>query len=384
MRSANLLFLMISVCSVSHAEPSDREPAGTGVTPVVAPAPAESTWEGFRIEGSVDFYTMYNFNKPAPKTATPTAAAPQVQNKYRVFDIYHDDLQLAFARLLVQKSTGRGNVVLDFAYGPSMMVVSGTKADASQINLKQAYLNFMVSDVLNFDAGRFVTPVGYEVIESEANWNHSRGLLFGYLVPFWHAGVKLNYKPSAEWAGSAYVVNGWNNSYEDNRQKCYGLQLAWTRPSSTAIVINLLSGPDAVPASVDAAQPTEVRSVFDATAVVNVTESLSVALNVDSLRHGDATAQGAAGYLRYDMNGRHAVTARFEHVRDPKDLAFQEGLTDGQNLASTTLTFEHKLDQKVWGRLEWRNDRSDHDVFTDTNGPRNSQSTLLLGLTAGF
>jgi hypothetical protein len=37
-----------------------------------------------------------------------------------------------------------------------------------------------------------VTPFGYEVVEAKDNFNISRGLLFGYAVPFSHTGLKAD------------------------------------------------------------------------------------------------------------------------------------------------------------------------------------------------
>ena len=52
--------------------------------------------------------------------------------------------------------------------------------------LKEVYASVLapVGKGLEIDAGKFVTPMGAEVIESDANWNYSRSLLFNYAIPF--------------------------------------------------------------------------------------------------------------------------------------------------------------------------------------------------------
>ena len=45
-------------------------------------------------------------------------------------------------------------------------------------------------------SGRFVTPIGAEVIESQDNWNYTRSILFGYAIPFNHTGVRATYAAS--------------------------------------------------------------------------------------------------------------------------------------------------------------------------------------------
>jgi len=57
-----------------------------------------------------------------------------------------------------------------------------------------------------------VTFLGYEVIESPANPNFSRGLLFTNAIPLTHTGVYADYKFNDTFEGKFGVVDGWNNS----------------------------------------------------------------------------------------------------------------------------------------------------------------------------
>ena len=61
--------------------------------------------------------------------------------------------------------------------------------------LKEAYVSYLapVGKGLQVDFGKFVTPMGAEVIESKDNWNYSRSILFGYAIPFYHFGVRAKY-----------------------------------------------------------------------------------------------------------------------------------------------------------------------------------------------
>ena len=82
------------------------------------------------------------------------------------------------------------------------------------IALEQALVKFRipVGNGLDVYAGKFVTFLGYEVIESPANPNFSRGLLFTNLIPLTHTGVYLDYKFNDEVEAKFGVVDGWNNS----------------------------------------------------------------------------------------------------------------------------------------------------------------------------
>tara|TARA_B110001454_G_C12723270_1_gene436146 strand:- start:21722 stop:23209 length:1488 start_codon:yes stop_codon:yes gene_type:complete len=377
---------------VKPVEPAVREVASV-FAPPPPPAPSKikeeeltniaNLFSGVSIKGSVDAYYAVNSNNPAPLTGTPTASAPQVQNKYHVFDTYHDDLQLSFARLQIQKRSDDVTTTLDFGYGPTMQIVSGTKTDAAQFNLKQAIIGYKPSDKVNIEIGRFVTFLGFELIETQDNWNYSRGLLFGYFVPFWHQGAKVTYSINDTVSVMGVVANGWNNSYEDNRNRSYGAQIAWVPSANGSLYVSALSGPDATPTNVNPDATIEVRTVVDVVGTYKPNDNLSLGFNFDYLSH-KKNATGVAGYLRYQIDPKWAVSPRIEVVEDKDNLAMGESLDGGQKLSSYTLTLERKLNPNLILRLEGRYDTSNNKVFTSNNEPKSSQTVGILGITASF
>ncbi|MBL7555982.1 MAG: outer membrane beta-barrel protein [Bdellovibrionaceae bacterium] len=114
-----------------------------------------------RFQFCTEFILTVNSNAPGALTGTPSVASPLVQNKYHVFDTYHDDLQLSFARLQIQKNTEDVTTTLDFGYGPTMQMVSGSKTDSAQLNLKQATIAYKPTDRLTIEVGRFVNFFGF-------------------------------------------------------------------------------------------------------------------------------------------------------------------------------------------------------------------------------
>ena len=75
-------------------------------------------------------------------------------------------------------------------------------------------------DKLQLDVGKFVTPIGAEVIESQDNWNYTRSILFGYAIPFYHVGRARDARRERQGSPLAgYLVNGWNNGSEINGDK---------------------------------------------------------------------------------------------------------------------------------------------------------------------
>jgi hypothetical protein len=103
----------------------------------------------------------------------------------------------------------------DSAFGGSTTSASSTTVSTSYpIALEQALVKFRipVGNGLDIYAGKFVTFLGYEVIESPANPNFSRGLLFTNAIPLTHTGVYADYKFNDTFEAKFGVVDGWNNS----------------------------------------------------------------------------------------------------------------------------------------------------------------------------
>jgi hypothetical protein len=72
--------------------------------------------------------------------------------------------------------------------------------NTSVFDLQEAYLSYKipVGSGLTVKAGKFVTLLGYEVVESPNNLNFSRSFLFTFATPLTHVGALASYSP-VEW-----------------------------------------------------------------------------------------------------------------------------------------------------------------------------------------
>ena len=98
---------------------------------------------------------------------------------------------------------------------------------------------------MQWDAGKFVTPLGAEVIESQDNWNYTRSILFGYAIPFYHLGVRATVPVTDKVTIAGYLVNGWNNASEVNGDKTVGASLTLKPSAKITWVVNDLVGKEA-------------------------------------------------------------------------------------------------------------------------------------------
>jgi hypothetical protein len=128
-------------------------------------------------------------------------------------------VKLALEKALPDKNEWAAGFRIDTIYGSDAKYLSdtafnGTTANTSGLALEQALVKFRipVGNGLDIYMGKFVTFLGYEVIESPANLNFSRGLLFTNAIPLTHTGIYADYKFNDTVEAKFGIVDGWNNA----------------------------------------------------------------------------------------------------------------------------------------------------------------------------
>jgi outer membrane murein-binding lipoprotein Lpp len=365
-----------SVTSAAPAAPAATTP------PASKPSVATTLFDSTAISGYVDGYYGYDANHPADRQAG-----------LRVFDNYTNQFSLNLAKLVISRtpdaSTSRLGYNLSFGYGNAINVVNGSESAAAlggsfDRNVEQAYLSYLapIGKGLQLDFGKFVTPAGAEVIESNANWNYSRGILFGYAIPFYHFGLRAAYPLNPKVTLTGFLVNAWNDVVAPNTGRTYGFSLAWAPSSKVSVTQNYLGGPQMLDTN------SHWRNLTDTVIQFNVTPKLSLLENFD-WGGGDMIVNqansvhwvGIATYARYAFNDAYAFAVRYEYYDD------HDGFTTGtaQHIHEYTATLERTFAQHLVARLEFRRDMSNTPFF-----PRGvaelskNQDTVDLGLMYQF
>ena len=304
---------------------------------------------------------------------------------YRNFDTRHNQFRLGMAQLYITKAPSAESRVgfkLKVSGGPATNIVqSGEPGGPSVLNnIEEGYVSYLVpaGKGLQFDVGKFVTPLGAEVIEAKDNWNYSRSLLFSLAIPYYHSGVRMTYAPNAKLSLIGMVVNGWNNVNENNTAKTIGGEIAYKPSGSFSIVENYIAGPEQ-PANND-----DWRQVSDTIATVTVNPAFSLMANYDYGKDTFAGEgvhwQGLAAYAKI-QGKRVALSPRFEWYDDP------QGASTGtpQTLNEFTTTFEVKATDTFLFRIEYRGDWSDSAVFKNGDGDyQKTQRSIAFGLLYSF
>jgi hypothetical protein len=366
------------------------------------------------VSGFVDGYYQVNFNHPAGAFGTSGGGAG-----FRAFDFRDRTISLNMAELILDKApdasgpAGRTGYHVSLGFGDAMNTVNSAEnplvGRGFAQYLKEAYFSYLapVGKGLQVDVGKFVTPMGAEVIESKDNWNYSRGLLFTWAIPFYHFGARANYKFNDKYNLTGFVLNGWNNVVDNNSGKTYGFSFVGNPTKTASFTVNYLAGPeeptgafglDATGARVNVNKTW--RQTVDVVGSYNPTAKLSFLANVDYGK-GDKFVTdfttvpftlspavwwaGGAGYVKYAIDANDYVAARYEYFEDHDGL-MTGTFTPRLHFNEITATYQRTLATHLLTRFEYRRDMSQFPVYqlsTFATGVKH-QDTVAIGLILLF
>jgi hypothetical protein len=415
--------LQAEIASLRDSETPSMKTAAF-VQPVSAPSsPADDAPQKVNIAGLlgpvtftglVDSYYSFNFNQPAVLGTGGTSGFGG--NTGQFFDNNTQQFSLNAIELVVDKAadatatgTGRAGFHVGVIYGQAATAVNGSPAtgpfnnvtDANNIALKEAYIDYIapIGKGLTFTIGKFVTPAGAEVIESNANWNYSRSILFYYAIPYFHFGINAKYTFNPQWSITGYIVNGWNNSEESNSGKTYGVSLAWTPNKYWTVTENYLAGPqdDIALGTGYVGKPNDNwRQLEDAVIAWTPNAKWALQLNGD-YGYGDKTGNGVsaaanspavnwwgiAPYLKYTLNAKTYFAARWEYFSDPDGFELAVPFTN-THVSEGTATLGYNFTDQFQTRFEFREDYSNRDLFLKGSRFVETQPLVEVGFMYTF
>ena len=388
----------------------------------------ETAQKGITLSGYVD--TSYTEQFGGHGTGFGGGQASQHQ-----FDTQNDNfninaVKVALEKALPDKNDWAAGFRIDTIYGADARYLgdagfqntAGTFASGSGnpatgnnsgFALEQALVKFRipVGNGLDIYAGKFVTFLGYEVIESPANPNFSRGLLFTDAIPLTHTGVYADYKFNDTFEAKFGVVDGWNNSVSfstpNTSDEAFGGkavtgQLNINAPGKNAnLTFSGIYSPNGEPGITEpngafgqAVPTTAGLYVLDLwgnwTPTFDKNGNTTLGFNLD---YGSDSYSwyGAALYAQYKLTKVITLAGRGEYIHEDAGAAkfgnggFTEGgvfRPDAENDWSATLTVSFAVWDNLLTRVEYRFD--DIDGATNGTGHTNLQNELSAEAVYSF
>ena len=384
--AATLAALLALPTAGARADPDQPAAPAAAAPPAAAPAAAAATppppkwYDEIAFNAFVEAGYLFNTNRPSTRT-----------NQLRPLDFPSNSFTVNVAELSVQKAVadpGSFGFRTDLTFGGLYPQVTVSKGDIpGNFDLRQAFASWVapVGSGLRFDVGKFVTPLGYEVLDGYDGYNdnNSRSFLFEFAIPFTHTGVKATYAFSSMVSAMVGVVNGWDATVAQTKPKSFVGQVALTPIAPLTVYLNYVGGWEPVTTTRNA-----FRQVFDAVVVLKATEHITVAANGDfgtedgtsTVTAGDnAKWYGGAGYIRYEM-GSFGIALRGEYFADKGGTRLGLGDT---NVAEGTISPYFKPSDHLMFRLEGRYDHASNPVFLKSDGTlANDQPTIGINAMA--
>jgi hypothetical protein len=206
-------------------------------------------------------------------------------------------------------------------------------------------------------------------------------MAFSYAIPFTHTGLMATY-PVTDWLSTTLgIVNGWDNTDDNNRGKSFHGMATVTPPFLKDFTLTLGG---TWGAEFDGKEGPK-RGLLDLIATYKPITPLTLTLNYDYGRQGEAFEgngpsavwHAVAAYAVYDLTDRLSVGVRGEYFKD-QDGYRLPGATPGKELQvwGTTLTGRYKLFDHVFASVEYRHDEARHNklVFDRGDGTKNANS----------
>lgn len=346
----------------------------------------ETAQKGIVLSGYVDVGYIYNFTgNDNGATGIPTRFDRDETSK--------GDFNVNAVKLVLEKPLSDANELqagfrADLMVGEDASYLGGNGGagalTSDSLFVEQAYVTLRapIGNGLDFKIGKFVTWLGYEVIERPANLNITYGNLFENMIPLYHTGVSAEYSFNDTVDAGFALVNGYNG--DDNfgptgiGEDGYGImgKINITNPSGNA---NLYS---AVYYSWDSSF--EVTGADkDDVVIVDVWGNWVPEFSKDKLLLGvnfdygysdsdtidDSTWWGAALYAKYQFTDIFSLAARADYMYNDDDTKFGIGSGSNDDVWSWTLTAGFDLVENLLLRAEYRLDFGDDVEGTGNDGP---------------
>jgi len=209
------LLTLVAVTSLALAD-GDSDVSAKDTKKIVQNNFLETEQKGIKLSGYVDAGYSYNFTGAANGTYDVTGRFGSDTAAKGDFNLYA--VKLALEKAMTPENKAQAGFRTDVMIGEDanflanrnpLLNLNYQQPDSNQLFLEQAYVSIRapVGNGWDFKVGKFVSILGYEVIERPANMNVTYGLLWQQM-PLYYTGVLSAYKFDDYIDAKLGVVNG--------------------------------------------------------------------------------------------------------------------------------------------------------------------------------
>jgi len=377
----------------------------------LADATADTLW-GIQLGGYLDVSYTYQFNDPVNSNNSIVG---------RAFSNDDNEIQLNAFQLYIDKlpqDAGEAGFRFDILAGEDAQVIGDLWGGDDDISIYQAFISYIapIGNGLTIDVGRWATPHGYESIESPANDQFTRSLMFTLLQPYTHTGIRFTYPINDQWEVMVGMSEGWDVVDDNNEAWTFHGAVRWMPMENVYIQNSVSYGPENrnhwlvnnVPPALPNLIASGIRSnddytlLYDLVATWEINESWTVGANFDyettedaffkrnavprTVWSKDADLWGLGLYVRYDVNEDLYLALRGEVLDDSDGYLFYDPTVKDNNIWEVTATLGYTITEGLLTRLEYRHDDADQKIFCDEGAGifDDQQDTISLEIIYSF
>ena len=326
--------------------------------------------ENFKISAYADLFYAYDQAKPNNH-----------QRQYVTQGARHNEfnLNLGFVKAEYTNDAFRSTLALQTGTYPSINYAGEPNAFAQLI--QKATIGVALNDKMWIDAGVLGGHFGYEGLLSFDNELYTQALATEY-TPYYQTGVQFSGQLSEKLSVRAVVINGWQNIYENNAYKSFGVGADYIINDQMTVSYGNYLGSDPV-GGVN-------RTRFHQNVYFTYTkEKYKTALVLDYMLEGlnvdlptNTNVLFITSIHQYEVAEGWMLAGRYEYVSDPTNVLFSSPTGTFQTNI-TTLAVRRYLSDNVIISLENKTYFGNENIWIDNNGNSESTNTVITaGITA--
>ncbi len=254
--------------------------------------------------------------------------------------------------------------------------------------LEQGYVTFRLplARSIELTFGKFNAPIGFELLDPVDMYQFSHALVFNLGIPTNVTGAMLAAQLASPVDLSIYLVNGWDNISDNNKDKTMGGRIGFTP------IENFNFGISAIYGAEGDNEDGDQRFVLDLDATLNLSDSTLFGLEVNygteenlptslPVPGRDVDWFGLLLMAHHDFTSWLGATLRYDFFDD--NDGGRTGVVQQLQAAAAALTFT--LGKGAGVIFEYRHDWSDVNSFILANGtPDDNNDTFALEFTYSF
>ncbi|MDT8317550.1 MAG: outer membrane beta-barrel protein [bacterium] len=244
--------------------------------------------------------------------------------------------------------------------------------------VEQGYITCNVKG-LDLTFGKFNAPIGFELLDPVYMYQYSHALVFDYGLPTNLTGAMGSYAFNDMADISLYVVNGWDNNYDNNNSRTVGGRLGLAPLKGLNIGLSTISGKEGT--------GDDKLTVSDIDLTFTAVDKLTIGAEYNSGRDEGAAAAGGdaewSGFMvmaNYAATDDLSLTLRYDSFDDEDGTRFDSGVIEKRT--AYTVAALYSLGEGAGFLLEYRTDKSDEKVFD--GGLEDSQASYAAEFTYSF